>query len=72
MDRVCGDHGTDLAIAALQASVRDPRVTSTIVGLSSPARLDALLVSLATDLPDDLSDELDSMRPGPELWIDHT
>jgi D-threo-aldose 1-dehydrogenase len=72
MDQVCTAHGTDLATAALQASVRDPRVTSTIVGLSTPAHLDALLASLATDLPDDLFDELSSLRPGPDVWIDHT
>jgi D-threo-aldose 1-dehydrogenase len=71
MDRVCTAHGTDLATAALQVSVRDPRVTSTIVGLSSPARLDTLLASLTADLPGDLFEELDSLRPRAELWIDH-
>ena len=70
MDQVCTAYGTDLATAALQVSVRDPRVTSTIVGLSSPARLDALLASLTVDLPAALFQELESLRPAPEYWID--
>jgi D-threo-aldose 1-dehydrogenase len=70
MDEVCRGYGTDLATAALQASVRDPRVTSTIVGLSSPARLDATLAALTADLPGALFDELTALRPAADQWID--
>lgn len=71
MDRLCADHGTDLATAALQASLRDPQVTTTVVGLSRPARLDALVTSLQTDLPDELFEGLAALLPAPEHWLDH-
>jgi D-threo-aldose 1-dehydrogenase len=70
MDRLCREAGTDLATAALQASVRDPDVTMTVVGLSSPARLDALVDSLAADLPDDLFAALAGLLPTREHWLD--
>lgn len=70
MARLCEEHGTTLATAALQASVRDPRVTTTLVGLSSPARLDSLLGSLEEDLPDDLFAGLEALRPAPEHWLE--
>lgn len=72
MDRLCTEHGTDLATAALQASVRDVRVATTVVGLSTPARLDALLTSLAVELPDTLFTELEALRPSREHWLDTT
>ena len=70
MDRLCTEAGTDLATAALQASVRDPRVSTTVVGLSRPSRLDALVSSLATVLPDDLFDALADLLPSREHWLD--
>jgi len=70
MRAVCTEHGTDLATAALQASVRDPRVSTTVVGLSKPARLDALVAALGTDLPDALFDALEDLRPSREHWLD--
>jgi len=70
MARLCEEHGTTLATAALQASVRDPRVTTTLVGLSSPARLDSLLASLEEDLPDALFAGLEGLRPAPEHWLE--
>lgn len=70
MQRLCAEHGTDLATAALQVSVRDPRVATTVVGLSSPARLDALLDALAVELPDELFAALDGLRPAPEHWLE--
>lgn len=36
---LCGRHGVPLAAAALQFSLRDPRITATIVGMSKPARI---------------------------------
>ena len=70
MRGVCVEHGTDLATAALQASVRDPRVSTTVVGLSRPARLDALVAALGTELPDALFDALEDLRPPREHWLD--
>ena len=48
MQRACAAHGVSLPAAALQFSLRDPRVTATVVGISEPARIDqvtALTVS---------------------------
>jgi D-threo-aldose 1-dehydrogenase len=70
MDRLCVEHGTDLATAALQASVRDPQISTTIVGLSTPQRLDSLLASLQVHLPDTLFDELADRLPAQEHWVD--
>jgi D-threo-aldose 1-dehydrogenase len=44
---ICERHGVPLAAAALQFSLRDPRITSTIVGMSKPSRV-ADTVALAT------------------------
>lgn len=71
MDGVCTDHGTDLATAALQASLRDPLVAMTVVGVSSPGRLDRVVSSLGTELPDELFAALDDLTPGPHNWLDH-
>lgn len=70
MARLCAEHGTDLATAALQASVRDPRVATTIAGFTRPERLDALVASLEADLPDRLFDDLEALRPAPEHWLE--
>jgi D-threo-aldose 1-dehydrogenase len=56
---ICARHGVPLAAAALQFSLRDPRVTSTIVGIGAPH-----LVAQTIDL---------ALRPIPEeLWEDLT
>lgn len=66
----CTEHGTDLATAALQASVRDARISTTVVGISKPSRLDTLLRSLATSLPESLFDELAELLPSRDHWLD--
>ena len=54
MERLCVAAGVSLAAAALQFSTRDPRVTSTIVGMSNAQRL-AQTQDLAVALiPDEL------------------
>ncbi|GMA22889.1 oxidoreductase [Luteimicrobium album] len=58
IERVCSEHGVPLAAAALQFSTRDPRVTSTVVGMSRPARVDEVLGLLETVVPDELWDAL--------------
>lgn len=58
MQRACEAHGVPLAAAALQFSVRDPRVTSTIIGMSRPERIDKTLELAQWPVPDDLWDEL--------------
>ncbi|MFG1821076.1 aldo/keto reductase [Microbispora bryophytorum] len=70
MRRVCDAHGVPLAAAALQFSLRDPRVTSTIVGVSEPERLAETLSLAATPIPPALWDELDRHLPSPAAWLD--
>jgi D-threo-aldose 1-dehydrogenase len=70
MDRICGEAGTDLPTAALQASVNDPRFSSTIVGLSRPSRLTAIVERLSSDLPPDLFDRLAELLPAQHNWVD--
>jgi D-threo-aldose 1-dehydrogenase len=54
MQRVCEERDVPLAAAALQFSMRDPRVTSTIVGMSSPDRIDQTLRLAEWPIDDDL------------------
>lgn len=71
MRKVCARYGTDLATAALQYSLRDDRVVSTIVGISKRERLDRVVGSAAARLPDDFWDEIAGLVPPPTAWLDH-
>jgi D-threo-aldose 1-dehydrogenase len=63
MEMACREFGVPLAAAALQFSLRDPRVVSTIVGISRPERVEQT-IELATHLiPDELWKQLDSLAP---------
>ena len=58
---VCERHGVPMAAAALQFSMRDPRVHTTIVGMTRPERI-AQTVELAhVQIPDALWPELDAV-----------
>jgi D-threo-aldose 1-dehydrogenase len=53
--RSTGDrHGIPLAALALQFSLRDPRVTSTVVGMSAPERIDETIRLATWPVPQDL------------------
>lgn len=58
---VCAEYGVDLAAVALQFSTRDPRITSTIVGVSHPDRVRALVANDAVDIPDELWENVDRL-----------
>src|SRR5215213_688709 len=62
-EMACREFGVPLAAAALQFSLREPRVVSTIVGISRPERVEQT-IELATHLiPDELWKQLDSLAP---------
>lgn len=61
MADLCREAGVPLAAAALQFSVRDPRIVSTIVGVSRPERIAETLDLLAHPIPDDLWPRLDAL-----------
>ncbi len=70
MREVCRAWGTDLATAAIRFSTRDPRISSTIVGISRVERIEATIEAAATELPEGLWSELDALLPSPDNWLD--
>jgi len=58
MQEACARHGVPLAAAALQFSLRDPRVTSTVLGMTRPERIAQTIELAQTPVPDDLWPEL--------------
>ncbi|HEX5689492.1 MAG TPA: aldo/keto reductase [Roseiflexaceae bacterium] len=61
IDALCQDAGVPLAAVALQFSLRDPRITSTVVGMTQPERL-AQTVRLAQHpIPEQLWVEIDTI-----------
>ncbi len=63
MEEVCEGYGLPLAAAALQFSLRDKRIVSTIVGMTRPERLEETLKLARQSIPDELWAELDSIFP---------
>jgi D-threo-aldose 1-dehydrogenase len=59
VEAVCQRRGVPLAAAALQFSLRDPRITSTIVGMTKPERIAQTLELARVAVPDDIWPELD-------------
>lgn len=58
IEAICDRHAVPIGAAALQFSMRDPRVTSTIVGVSKPERIAQTLEWAEWPIPDALWDEL--------------
>jgi D-threo-aldose 1-dehydrogenase len=63
LQAICARHGVPLAAAALQFSLRDQRITSTIVGLSSPPRVAETVDLALAPLPSEFWDELATVPP---------
>jgi len=61
MQKVCEEFGVPLAAAALQFSMRDPRVASTIVGMTRPERVEQTLELAAEPIPEELRERLDRL-----------
>jgi D-threo-aldose 1-dehydrogenase len=70
MRRVCAEWGTDLGTAAIRFSTRDPRIDSTIVGMSKPARIESTIAAASIDLPEEFWTQLESLLPSEENWLD--
>ncbi len=66
MSQACARHGVPLAAAALQFSMRDPRITSTIVGMTKPERIQQTVDLANHPIPDDLWSELASLGASTE------
>ena len=61
MDAICQKHKVPLAAAALQFSMRDPRITSTILGVSRVERLAQTLELAHTPIPNEVWPLLDAV-----------
>jgi len=61
MQEACRELGVPLAAAALQFSMRDPRIVSTVVGMSRPERVGQTLELAAQPIPDELWERLDRL-----------
>jgi D-threo-aldose 1-dehydrogenase len=58
---VCADYDVPLAAVALQFSTRDRRISSTVVGVSSPARVDELVTNASLEIPATVWDEVEDV-----------
>ena len=61
MQEVCRQFGVPLAAAALQFSLKDPRIASTIVGMTRPERVGQTLDLAAHPIPEELWERLDRL-----------
>ena len=55
---ICKRYGVPLAACALQFSLRDPRIVSTIVGVSRPERIEETVALLQHPIPDAVWEEV--------------
>jgi D-threo-aldose 1-dehydrogenase len=72
-EAICERYGVPLAAVALQFSTRDPRITSTIVGMSKPERIAHTIDLLMVDIPDACWEEIlalpfDGDDPEKDRW----
>jgi D-threo-aldose 1-dehydrogenase len=61
MAAVCAEYGVPLPAAALQFSLRDPRITSTVVGMSRAERIAQTVELSQHAIPDALWQQLDAI-----------
>ena len=61
IESVCNNHNTGTGPAALQFSMKDPRIASTIVGVSRPERVSETLVWAETSIPFSVWDDLSGL-----------
>lgn len=67
--KVCDRYDVPLAVVALQFSLRDPRVASTVVGVTRPERVDQAIEMAAYDVPEELWGEVTPLAAPMELWL---
>jgi D-threo-aldose 1-dehydrogenase len=69
MRRLCEERGVPLAAAALQFSLRESRIASTIVGVSDPARVQQTLELARHPIPEELWGLLEPLAAPEEEWL---
>lgn len=60
IEAACARHGVPVGAAALQFSMRDPRITSTIVGVTKPERVAETLGWASAEIPAELWREIET------------
>jgi D-threo-aldose 1-dehydrogenase len=70
MTELAREFGTDLPTVALQASLRDPKISSTVVGFSKPSRVEGIVQAASRQLPPEFWDTLETFVPTQENWLD--
>ena len=60
---ICARYGIPLASAALQFSLRDPRITVTIAGMSRPERIQRTIELASIEIPDEIWAEIEMLSP---------
>jgi D-threo-aldose 1-dehydrogenase len=70
MASAAGRFGVPLAAAALQFSLRAPFIDATVVGVSSPERVQQTLDLAGAPIPDEFWAELETLVPPPGSWLD--
>ncbi|MBM4437226.1 MAG: aldo/keto reductase, partial [Actinobacteria bacterium] len=73
LEALCRRHQAPLAAVALQFSLRDPRIHSTIVGMSRPERIEQTIALARHPVPNELWDEVRAVpaahdNPEAERW----
>ncbi len=63
IESLCARFQVPVGAAALQFSMRDPRIAATICGVTRPERVEQTLAWAATEIPDALWQELDALNP---------
>ncbi len=63
IEAICDRYGVPLAAAALQFSLRDPRITVTIAGMSRPERIQTAIEWSSLAIPDAVWEEIDTLGP---------
>lgn len=71
MRETCRRWGTDLGTTAIRFSTREPKISTTIVGISKIHRIESTITAANADLPDDLWNELEALKPSADNWLDH-
>jgi D-threo-aldose 1-dehydrogenase len=69
MQELCVAAGIPLRAAALHASLRNPAITSTIVGTATISHVQELVALVNTAIPGELWDELDALAAPRDEWL---
>lgn len=60
LEKICEEYNVPLKTVALHFSLRDPRITSTIIGVSKPSRIADTIQIYETVVPDEIWKEIDA------------